>query len=66
MEIVALLFLPKSPFGQALHRTATNRMVKGNFITVKNRTIDTDITHNMVRNKTKNGAVVSLVNKALD
>ena len=65
MEIVALVLLPKSPFGQALHRTATNRMVKGDFITVKNRTIDTDITHNMVRSKT-NGAVVSLVNKALD
>lgn len=51
MEIVALLLLLKSPFGQALHQTATNRMVEGDFITVKNRTIKTGITRNIVVNK---------------
>ena len=56
----------KSPFGQALHRTATNRMVEGDFTTVKNRTIETDITRNMVENKTTNGAVMSQVSKVLD
>ena len=50
-EIVALLLLLKSPFGQALHQTATNRMVEGDFITVKNRTIKTGITRNIVVNK---------------
>ena len=66
VEIVALLLLlSKSPFGQVLHRTATNCMVEGNFTTVKNRTIETDITRNMVGNKTKNGAVVSHVSKVL-
>ena len=54
------------PFRQALHRTATNRMVEGNFTTVKNRTIETDITRNMVENKTTNGAVMSQVSKVLD
>ena len=66
VEIVALLFLPKNYFGQALHRTATNRMVEGDFTTVKNRTIETDITCNMVGNKTRNGAVVSYLSKVLD
>ena len=66
VETVALLLLQNSPFGQALHRTATNRMVEGGFITVKNRTIETDITHNMVENKTTNGAVMSHVSKVLD
>ena len=66
MEIVALLLLPKSSFGQALHRTATTRMVEGDFTTVKNRTIETDITRNMVGNKTTNGAVLCQVSKVLD
>ena len=51
MEIVALLLLLKSPFGQALHRTATNLMGEGDFITLKNRTIETGITRNIVVNK---------------
>ena len=42
VEVVALLLLPKSPFGQALHQTTTNRMVEGEFTTIKNRTIETD------------------------
>ena len=66
VETVAHLLLQKSPFGQALHRTATNRMVEGDFTTVKNRTIETDITRNMVENKTTNGAVMSQVSKVLD
>ena len=66
METVALLLLQKSPFGQAFHRTARNRMVEGDFITVKNQTIEPDITHNMVENKTTNGAVISRVSKVLD
>ena len=33
--IVALLLLPKSPFGQALHRTTTNHMVERDFTTIK-------------------------------
>ena len=41
-------------------------MVEGNFTTLKNRTIDTDITRNMVENKTANGAVMSQVSKVLD
>ena len=61
-----VLLLQKSPFGQALHRTATNRMVEGDFTTVKNRTIETDITRNMVENKTTNGAIMSQVSKVLD
>ena len=66
MKVVALLLLPKSPFGQALHRTTTNRMVEGNFTTVENRTIETKITRNMAGNKTTNGIVVSRVNNVLD
>ena len=42
MEVVALLLLPKSPFGQAFHRTTINHIVEGDFTTVKNRTIETD------------------------
>ena len=41
-------------------------MVEGDFTTVKNRTIETDITRNMVENKTTNGAVMSQVSKVLD
>ena len=66
MEIVPLLFLRKSPFGQALDGTATNRMVESDFTTLKNRTIETDITRNMVGNKTTNGAVVPQLSKILD
>ena len=62
---VALLLQQKSPFGQALYRTAINRMVEGDFTTVKSRTIGTDITRNMVENKTANGAVMSQVSKVL-
>ena len=54
------------PFGQALHRTVTNRMVEGNFTTVKNRTIETDITRNMVEDKTTNKVVMSQARKVLD
>ena len=64
MEIVALLFLQSRTFGQALHRKATNRIVEGDFTTVKK--IETDIKCNMVGNKTTNGAVVSQVSKVLD
>ena len=55
VETEALLLLQKSSLGQALQRTATNRMVEGDFNTVKNGTIETDITRNMVENKTTNG-----------
>ena len=48
VEAVAVFLLQKSPFEQALHRTATNSMVEGDFTTVKNRTIEIDITRNMV------------------
>ena len=65
METLALLLLQKSCFGQVLHRTATNRIVEGDFTTVKNRKIETDITCSRVENKTKNGAVMSQVNKVL-
>ena len=41
-------------------------MVKGDFTTVKNRTIEIDITRNTVGNKTTNGALVSQVSKVLD
>ena len=47
-EVVALFLLLESPFGQALHRTTSNRMRKGHFTTVKTQTIKTDITHNMM------------------
>ena len=66
MEVVALLLLPKNSFGQALHRTTINRLVEGDFTTVKNRTIETDIVHNMVGNKTINGTIASQVSKVLD
>ena len=66
VEVIALLLLPKSPFGQALHRTSTNCIVEGDFTTGKNRTIETDITRSMVGNKTTNGTVVSQVSKVLD
>ena len=56
----------KSPFGQALYRAATNRMVEGDFTTVKKGTIETGITRNMVEKKTTNGAVISQVSKVLD
>ena len=65
MEIVALLLQPKNPSGQVLHRTA-NRMLNGNFTAAKKRTIETDATRNMVRNKTINGAVVSQESEVLD
>ena len=48
------MLLKQNAPGQALHRTATNHMVEGDFTTVKNRTIKTDITRNMVENKTTN------------
>ena len=41
-------------------------MVEGDFTTVKKRTIETDIAHNMVRKKTTNGTVVSQVSYVLD
>ena len=65
MEVAAFLLLPKSPFGQAHHETTTNRVVEGNFAKVKNRTIEADIMHNMVGNKTANGTAVSQVSKVL-
>ena len=65
MEIVALLLQPKNPSGQVLRRTA-NRMLNGNFTAAKNRTIETDATRNMVRNKTINEAVVSQESEVLD
>ena len=65
MEIVALLLQPKNPSGQVLRRTA-NRMLNGNFTAAKNRTIETDATRNIVRNKTINGAVVSQESEVLD
>ena len=40
--------------------------MKGDFTTVKNPIIETDIAHNMVGNKTTNGTVVSQVSKVLD
>ena len=65
VEVVVLLFLlPKSPFGQALHQTTINSKAEGNFTTVKNQTIETDIAYNTVENKT-NGTVVSRVSKVL-
>ena len=66
VEIEALLLLPKSSFGQALCRRTINCMVEGNFTTVKNKTIETDIADNMVGNKTANGTVVSQVSKVLN
>ena len=66
MEIVALLLEPKSPFGQTLHQTATNRMIEDDYTMVKNRKIETDIMRNIVGNKTTNGAVVPPVSKFLD
>ena len=65
MEIAALLLQPKNPSGQVLRRTA-NLMLNGNFTAAKNRTIETDATRNMVRNKTINGAVVSQESEVLD
>ena len=62
--IVALLFLQSRTFGQDLHRKATNRIVEGDFTTVKN--IETDIKCDMVGNKTTNGAIVSQVSKVVD
>ena len=41
-------------------------MVEGDFTTIKNRAIETDITRNMVENKTTNGAAMSQVSKVLD
>ena len=65
VEIVAFLLLPKGSFREAHHETITNRMVESNFAKVKNRTIEADIMHNMVGNKTANGTVVSQLSKAL-
>ena len=64
VEVVVLLLLPKSPFGQALHQAMINSKAEGNFTTVKNQTIETDIAYNTVENKT-NGTVVSRVSKVL-
>ena len=41
-------------------------MVEGDFITAKNRTIETDITRNIVGNKITNETVVSQISKVLD
>ena len=41
-------------------------MMEGDFITVKKRTVERDVTRNMVENKTTNGAVMSQVSKVLD
>ena len=65
VEVVALLLLPKNPFGQSLRRTTTP-YVEGHFNMVKNRTIETDIAPNMVGNKTTYGTLVSQVSKVLD
>ena len=65
MEIVAFLLLPKDSFREAHHEAITNRIVESNFAKVKNRTIEADIMHNMVGNKTANGTVVSQLSKAL-
>ena len=64
MEVVVLLLLPKSPFGQAVHQTTINSKAEGNFITVKNKTIEIDIAYNTVENKT-NETMVSRVSKVL-
>ena len=64
VEVVVLLLLPKSPFGQALHQATINSKAEGNFTTVKNQTIEADIAYNTVENKT-NGTVVSRVSKVL-
>ena len=42
VEISALLLQPKSPFGQNLHRVATNHLVEEDFIPVKKQTIETE------------------------
>ena len=55
LEISALLLQPKSPFGQNLHRVATNHLVEEDFIPVKNRQ-SRQKTSNMMINKTKNRA----------
>ena len=65
VEVVALLLLPKGPFGQGLHRKTTNHKVEGDFTTLKNRTIETDIALNMMGSKT-NGTLVSQISKVLD
>ena len=41
-------------------------MLEGHFTVVKNRTVETEITRNMVVSKRTNGAVVSMVSKILD
>ena len=51
VEIVALLLLRKNPFRQVLQRTASVDGLNGDFTTVKNRTMETDITYNLVGNK---------------
>ena len=56
----------KKPFWTGPSPKATNPMAEGDFTTVKNRTIETDITRNMVENKTTNGAIMSQVSKILD
>ena len=66
VEVVVLLLLPKNSFGQALYQTTTSLMVEGDFTTVKNRTIETDITRNIVGNKITNETVVSQISKVLD
>ena len=56
----------EKPFRIGPSTNNNNRIVEGDFTTLKNRTIETDIAHNMVGNKTTNGTVVSQVSKVLD
>ena len=56
----------EKPFRTGPSPNNNNRIVKGDFTTVKNPIIETDIAHNMVGNKTTNGTVVSQVSKVLD
>ena len=56
----------EKPFRTGPSPNNNNRIVEGDFTTLKNRTIETDIAHNMVGNKTTNGTVVSQVSKVLD
>ena len=56
----------KKPFRRAPSPSSEKPYDKGDLTTIINRTIETDITGNMVGNKTANEAVVSQVNKVLD
>ena len=71
LEVFSGGSLSTPPPAEKLFRTGpspnnNNRIVEGDFTTLKNRTIETDIAHNMVGNKTTNGTVVSQVSKVLD